>query len=62
MYDKELKPVMTAKEVSAFLGIGISRVYQLVRAKKLRALPVGRKVRIPRHAVLEFIGALDKAG
>lgn len=61
-YEYDLKAIMSVREVADFLGIGINQVYNLVRAKKIKTLPLDHRVKIPRHAVLEFIGAEKAAG
>lgn len=58
-YAGELKPIMSAREVADFLGIGVNQVYNLVRAQKIKALPLAHRVRISRRAVLAFIGEAE---
>ena len=37
------------------LGIGRNTAYELVRSGKLRSIRVGRQVRIPKNALIEFL-------
>lgn len=52
----ELPPVLTVPELAEFLGIGRSAAYQLARSNQLDTLHIGHQVRIPRHAVLKYLG------
>lgn len=61
-YNYNLKAVMSVREVADFLGIGVNQDYGLVRAKKIKTLPLNHRIKIPRHAVLEFMGAEQTAG
>lgn len=50
--------VLTIDEVAEVLRIGRSAAYELVRrtdASGLRSVRVGRKIRIPRHSLVEFL-------
>lgn len=56
-YDcQEIPAVMGVPELAALLDIGRNSAYELVRSGQVKALRVGRKIRIPRHAVLQFLG------
>lgn len=58
LYDKhEIPAIMNVPQLGAFLGIGRNQAYELIRSGKVQALHVGRKIRVPRHAVLKFLGA-----
>ena len=37
------------------LGIGRNTAYELVRSGQIRSIRIGRKIRIPRDAVAEFL-------
>lgn len=52
----ELLPVLTVPELAEFLGIGRSAAYNLVRSNQLEVLHIGHQIRIPRHAVLKYLG------
>lgn len=51
--------VITVKELSRILRIGINGTYDLVRTGKIKSIRVGRQFRIPRKAVLEYLGQSD---
>ena len=42
------------------LGIGRNTVYALVRSGRLRSIRVGRQVRIPKNALIEFLEGREK--
>lgn len=46
---------LTVAETAELLQLGKSSVYALVRCGQLRCLRVGRKIRVPRSALLEFL-------
>lgn len=47
--------VLTVPEVGQFLRIGRNNAYELVRAGKIRSVRIGRKIRIPREALYEYL-------
>lgn len=52
---KDFPQVMTVEELAAALRIGRNAAYQLVRGEAIRAIKVGRSIRIPRAALVEFL-------
>lgn len=48
---------LTVEQTAHVLQLGKTRIYELTRSGKLRSLRVGRKIRIPRSALLEFLNA-----
>ena len=42
------------------LGIGRNTAYELVRSGRLRSIRVGRQVRIPKNALIEFLEGREK--
>ena len=42
------------------LGIGRNTAYELVRSGRLRSIRVGRQVRIPKNALIEFLENTEK--
>lgn len=56
---EEIPPILTVPEVAIFLGIGRNRAYDLIRSGQMEALRIGRKLRVPRHALLRFLGIQD---
>jgi len=57
------KLLLTPEEAANALGIGRSKVYQLMRDGKVRSLRIGTCRRIPAAALPELIAGLeDEAG
>lgn len=52
----DLPLALTVDQTAKVLQLGKSLVYEMVRSGQLRSLRVGRKIRIPRSALLEFLG------
>ena len=52
MGDREL---LRVEEVQAVLGIGRSKVYEMIRRGELPTLHIGRLVRVPRWALEAWI-------
>lgn len=52
---EELPIVLTVEDLMPVLSIGRNAAYDLVRSGQIRSLRIGRQIRIPRQAVIEFI-------
>lgn len=52
---EDLPIVLTVMEAAAALRIGRSTAYCLVRCGKIRSIKVGRQVRVPKSALIEFL-------
>lgn len=52
----QLPPTMSVPETAEFLGLGRSAVYEAVRTGTIPSLRIGRRIRIPSHALLEKTG------
>ena len=50
-FSKESKEVMDIKELSTYLGIGKSKIYNLIRLKKIPASRIGRQYRFSKEVV-----------
>ena len=48
--------VIKVEDLMPILDIGRNTAYELVRCGQIRSIRVGRQLRIPRDAVIEFIG------
>ena len=46
---------LKVEELMPVLGIGRNTAYELVRSGKIRSIRIGRKIRVPRDAVTEFL-------
>lgn len=51
----ELPLILTVEDLMPVLCIGRNAAYDLVRSGQIRSLRIGRQIRIPREAVIEFI-------
>ncbi len=52
---KEYPEIVTVREVSLMLNLSTRTVYQLVKDGKIQHIPCGRKIRIARIAVIEYV-------
>lgn len=48
-------PVLTVKQLSKLLHVGINTAYAIVRQGDIRSVRVGRQYRIPTQAVQEYL-------
>lgn len=55
----QLPPTMSVREAAEFLGLGRDAVYEGVRTGEIVALRIGRRIRIPTHALLKRLEAVD---
>lgn len=53
----DLPLVLDVEDLMPILGIGRNTAYALVRSGQIRSIRLGRKIRIPRDAVEEFLGS-----
>ena len=53
--EQTLPATLTVPEVSEFLRIGRNSTYQLIRCGKIRSLKIGRQLRVPRQAILDYL-------
>ena len=56
----DLPMTLRVEDLIPLLGIGRNTAYELVRSGKLRSIRVGRQVRIPKNALIEFLGGREK--
>ena len=56
----DLPMTLRVEELLPLLGIGRNTAYELVRSGKLRSIRVGRQVRIPKNALIEFLEDTEK--
>jgi len=56
----ELPVTLRVEELMPILGIGRNTAYALVRSGRLRSIRVGRQVRIPKNALIEFLENTEK--
>ena len=51
----DLPLTLRAEDLMPLLDIGRNTAYELVRSGQVRSIRIGRQLRIPRDAVLEFL-------
>ena len=56
----ELPLVLRVEDLIPILDIGRNTAYELVRSGKIRSIKVGRQIRVPRDAVVEFLSGTGK--
>jgi excisionase family DNA binding protein len=54
--DNSNKQIMDIKELSKYLGIGKSKIYNLIRTKKIPASKIGRQYRFSKDIVDSWLG------
>ena len=52
----ELPLALRVEDLMPILGIGRNTAYELVRSGQIRSVKIGRQIRVPRDAVVEFLG------
>ena len=56
----ELPLVLRVEDLMPILDIGRNTAYELVRSGRIRSVKVGRQIRVPRDAVVEFLSSNGK--
>ena len=56
----DLPVTLRVEELVPILGIGRNTAYDLVRSGRLSSIRVGRQVRIPKNALIEFLENTEK--
>ena len=56
----DLPMTLRVEDLMPLLGIGRNTAYELVRSGKLRSIRVGRQVRVPKNALIEFLEDTEK--
>ena len=46
---------LRVEDLMPILGIGRNTAYKLIRSGQIRSVRIGRQIRIPREALLEFL-------
>lgn len=57
----ELPHFLTVEQAAEVLGIGRTNAYEAVKRGQIPAVNFGRRIRIPRHALLSLGGGQDAA-
>lgn len=58
--ENEIPAVLTPQDVAAILVVGINTAYRLLRSGKIQSVRVGRQYRVPRNALMQFLGDENK--
>ena len=51
----DLPMTLRVEDLMPLLGIGRNTAYELIRSGQVRSVRIGRQIRIPRDALLEFL-------
>ena len=51
----DLPMILRGEDLMPILGIGRNTAYELIRSGQIRSVRIGRQIRIPREALLEFL-------
>lgn len=51
----DLPMILRVGDLMPLLGIGRNTAYKLIRSGQIRSVRIGRQIRIPREALLEFL-------
>ena len=51
----DLPMTLRVEDLMPLLGIGRNTAYELIRSRQIRSVRIGRQIRIPREALLEFL-------
>jgi excisionase family DNA binding protein len=54
-YLSNLPDVLTPKELSDVLKIGITNTYKLLKQQQIKSIKIGNKYIIPKKSVVEFL-------
>ena len=55
MSAESIPEVMTVMQMAAVLQIGRNNAYALVKSGMIRSIRIGRTIRVPRSALLEYL-------
>lgn len=54
---KEIPLVLSVDQLADVLHIGRNNAYDLIRSGRIKSVRIGRQIRIPKDALLEFLAA-----
>ena len=57
-YD-ELPLTLRVKDLISILDIGRNTAYELVRCGKIRSIRIGKQLRIPKQALIDYLSDVD---
>lgn len=54
--------LLTPEEAAACIGIGRTRIFELIRTGHIDSVRIGRSRRVSREALVEYISRLPRSG
>ena len=57
-YD-ELPLTLQVEDLMPILGIGRNTAYELIRCGKIRSIRIGKQLRIPKQALIDYLSDVD---
>ena len=55
----ELPLTLRVEDLMPILGIGRNTAYELIRCGKIKSLRIGKQLRIPKQALIEYLSETD---
>lgn len=54
-YEKDIPMVFSVPELARILQIGRNSAYELVKSGQIRSIHIGKNIRIPKQALLDYL-------
>lgn len=55
----ELPLTLRVEDLMPILGIGRNAAYELIRCGKVRSIRIGKQLRIPKQALIDYLSDVD---
>lgn len=55
----DLPLTLKVEDLMPILGIGRNTAYELIRCEKIRSIRIGKQLRIPKQALIDYLSAAD---
>ena len=55
----DLPLTLRVEDLMLILGIGRNTAYELIRCGKIKSLRIGKQLRIPKQALIEYLSEFD---
>ena len=56
---EDLPLVLRVEDLMSILGIGRNTAYELIRCGQIRSIRVGKQLRIPKEALIEYLSTTN---
>ena len=56
---EDIPLILKVNDIMSLLDIGRNTAYELLRCGKIRSIRIGKQLRIPKEAVIEYISATN---